>query len=141
MRTRTASLLGLLGVCPAACSSGDDFNAGADTTSSTETGGESFACGDIDCAADQACLTFGQQPMCENKQDDQPCPEGTTETLCGGAGIPCCCGPTPASIYQCTATTECGEIVDCGCLAEVCTPQCWATADAKVFICEEGPAP
>lgn len=113
-----------------------------DTTgdATTDTGGESFACGEIECAANQACLTFPQAPMCTEKPEGQPCPADTTETQCGGAGLPCCCGPTPPTLFECV-DPACEGPLDCTCLADVCIPACWPTGTPSVFICEAPPAP
>jgi hypothetical protein len=137
------SLTSLVALAGGGCKVDDgDTGEAADTsTESAETGGEPIDCGESECAADQACLTFFTPPMCMNKFEDEPCPDGTTEAHCGGAGIPCCCGPTPAPVYECVATSACGELVDCACLADVCVPDCSATAAARVFYCQEPAAP
>ncbi len=106
----------------------------------TDTGGEAIPCGDIECAANQTCLTFPQAPMCMDKPDAQPCPRGTTEAQCGGAGLPCCCGPTPATLTECV-DPDCAGPVDCACLVDVCIPACTPTGTPGVFVCEELPAP
>jgi hypothetical protein len=135
-----------------ACGGGDDTatttdassDASGDTTTTsadTETGESSVACGEGDCQVGEVCLNFPQAPMCENKIDDEPCPEGTEDTQCGGAGLPCCCGPTPPTLTECTVPSGCGEMVDCACLSEVCIPSCSATGTDGVFFCEEGPVP
>ena len=147
-----------LTLCLAACPSGDDGTGSetgdASTSSSetdstmsetgtgteTDTSGQGFACGELECAVGEACLTFPQSPNCSDKPDNQPCPDGTTETQCGGAGLPCCCEPPPPSLFQCADTSACGDVVECGCLPE-CVPACSATGDPQVFICEEPPAP
>jgi hypothetical protein len=111
-----------------------------DSDTTTDTGGEPIACGEIECAANQACLTFPQSPMCTDKPEDQPCPPGTTETYCGGAGLPCCCEPPPAPVTECVDPV-CEGQVDCDCLAEVCIPTCTPSATSGVFICEEPARP
>jgi hypothetical protein len=140
---RHVRLLSTLSLCfVVACGKDDDTadetsSSSTDTTddSATDTSGESIPCGEIECAADQACLTFPQEPMCTDKPEDQPCPRGTTETQCGGAGLPCCCGPTPAAVTECV-DPACEGPVDCDCLADVCTPTCTPSVTAGVFICE-----
>lgn len=111
-----------------------------DTGNTTETGGELIPCGDIECAANQACLTFPQAPMCTDMMEGQPCPPGTTETQCGGAGLPCCCEPPPPTVYECV-DPACQGPLDCACLVDVCIPACTSTATPGVFICEPPPAP
>ena len=111
-----------------------------DTTSTTPDGGPE--CGEMQCFVGEVCLTFPQAPTCSPKAEDQPCPEGTTESQCGGAGLPCCCEPPPPTIYECREPpSSCGEPADCACLAEVCVPACEMSAQPNVFICEEPPAP
>lgn len=104
-------------------------------TSTDDTGGEPIACGELECAADQACLTFPQEPMCTNLNDGEQCPPDTTEAQCGGAGVACCCGPTPPTIYECV-DPDCEGPVDCACLVDVCIPECMPTATPEVFICQ-----
>ena len=106
----------------------------------TDTGGEPFPCGELECAAEQTCLLFPQEPECTNKDENQPCPRGTTESQCGGAGLPCCCGPTPPTVSECIDPV-CEGPVDCACLVDVCVPSCTPSAAPNVFICEELPAP
>lgn len=138
----------------AACTTGDDGNTDthashttsessteSETDTESETTGTPLACGEIECGPDEACLTFPQQPNCQDLMEGEMCPEGTTETQCGGAGLPCCCEPTPPPIYMCTPTDACGDSIDCTCLADVCTPMCTATADALVFVCDAPPPP
>lgn len=123
----------------------DELDTQASTSETTETSGDTdgtpLACGDVTCGPDMACLTFPQAPNCTELQQGEMCPEGTTESACGGAGIPCCCEPPPPTIYTCTPTDACGDTVDCSCLVDVCLPSCIGTAQELVFICEEPPAP
>ena len=119
-------------------------------TSSSETGdssettgvtGEGLVCGELECGPGEVCLNFPQAPNCTDKPEDEPCPEGTEETLCGGAGFPCCCEPTPPPIFECVEPPGGCAPVDCACLAELCVPTCSMTGTPEVFICEEPPAP
>lgn len=113
-----------------------------DTTGdgTTDTGSEPIPCGDIECAPDQACLTFPQEPACSDNPDEEPCPPGTTAAQCGGAGLPCCCEPPPPPVTECV-DPACDGPVDCNCLVDVCVPTCTPSATAGVFICEPPPAP
>ena len=132
----------------AACGKADDTadetsgESSTDTTgdTTTETGGEPIVCGDLESAGTQACLTFPQAPMCTDNPDGSPCPPGTSESNCGGAGQPCCCEPPPPTMYQCVDPT-CEGPVDCACLVDVCVPDCTPSAMPGVFICEMPPAP
>lgn len=133
-----------------ACDEGEDETESETSTSSsstdttgdatTDTGGEAIPCGEIECAANQACLTFPQDPACTDLVEGEACPPNTTETQCGGAGLPCCCEPPPPTLYECV-DPACEGPVDCTCLADVCIPSCSATAAPDVFICETPPAP
>lgn len=72
-------------------------------------------CGDTLCQDGEACVVQEQRPACTDRASDtDPCPAGTSATNCGGAGTPCCCGPTPAPSQTCTAT-DCGADTDCAC--------------------------
>jgi hypothetical protein len=130
-----------------ACDKGDDTggessaeSSGTTTETETETGGEPILCGELECAANQACLTFPQSPMCTEMNEGEPCPVGTTETACGGAGFPCCCEPPPPTVYECVDPV-CEGPVDCACLVDVCIPECTPSVTPGVFFCEEPPAP
>jgi hypothetical protein len=127
-----------------ACSKGDDTadetGGESSTSTETETGGEPIPCGDLECAGNQACLTFPQEPTCTDNPDGASCPPGTRETYCGGAGLPCCCEPPPPTIYECVEPA-CEGPIDCACLVDVCIPACTPFATAGVFICEPPPAP
>lgn len=122
-----------------ACDKGEDTTDESSMTStSTETGSEPIPCGDIECAANQTCLTFPQAPMCTSINEGEMCPPDTTEAACGGAGGPCCCGPTPPTITECV-DTPCDGPVDCACLVDVCIPACMTSITPGVFICQEDP--
>lgn len=112
-----------------------------ETSESTGVTGEGLVCGELVCGPGEVCLNFPQEPNCTNKPEDEPCPEGTEETQCGGAGFPCCCEPTPPPIFECVSPPGGCEPVDCACLAELCVPTCSMTGTPDVFICEEPPAP
>jgi hypothetical protein len=119
----------------------DTSSSSTDTTdATTDTGGETIPCGDTECAGNQTCLMFPQEPMCTDMLENQPCPPGTTETFCGGAGQPCCCEPPPPTVNECV-DPDCEGPVDCACLVDVCIPACMSTGTANVFICENLPEP
>lgn len=118
--------------------SGDSDGSGGES----ETGSAQLVvCGDSECAGGEICMSFVQEPACENKLEGQPCPEGTDETLCGGAGIACCCGPVPAPVNECAAPAGCDDVVDCACLGDICFEECSATATEGVFMCTPLPVP
>lgn len=112
-----------------------------DPTTTTETGGDPIPCGELECVGGEVCLVFPQEPSCTNLEEGESCPEGTQETQCGGAGLPCCCEPPPPTLRECVLPESCGDTVDCACLAELCVPECSMTGTPGVFICEESPAP
>lgn len=135
----------------AACGKDDDTadETGSESTTAsttdtgdatTDTGGEPIPCGQIECAANQACLTFPVAPTCTDNPDGNPCPPGTSESQCGGDGQPCCCEPTPAPLTECV-DPPCEGPVDCACLVDVCIPECTPSATVGVFICEPPPMP
>ncbi len=106
-----------------------------------------IACGAaLTCTGGKVCVEESEPPVCEARQDtDAPCPEGTTESLCGGAGYACCCGPTPPMTYQCYAPTGCGDTVRCDCVAAACSEGKWCTGVSSetsgIFLCEDPPVP
>lgn len=68
-----------------------------DDTSTTDT--TPFACDALSCAETDLCVRQDYPAECTNREDTgAACPEGTTATMCGGAGIPCCCEPAPACL-------------------------------------------
>jgi hypothetical protein len=83
---------------------------------------------------------FPQDPNCTELLEGEQCPMGTTETQCGGAGLPCCCEPPPPTIYECV-DPNCEEPVDCACLVDVCVPACEMTGMERVFNCASPPPP
>ena len=112
-----------------------------DPTTTSETGGDPIPCGELKCVGGEVCLTFPQDANCTNLEEGESCPEGTQETQCGGAGLPCCCEPTPPALRECVLPEGCGDPVDCACLAELCVPECGMTGTPGVFICEEPQPP
>lgn len=101
-------------------------------------------CGEEACGLTQVCLQESFPPECQNRDDTgAACPDGTTATRCGGAGIPCCCGPAPALAEACLDAPACGATPTCDCLGDVCPDgkECHTTGDARVFLCEELPKP
>lgn len=102
-------------------------------------------CGDaLTCEAGDVCIVEPNEPDCTNLGKGESCPEGTTETSCGGAGIPCCCGPTPPPDHRCTSGAACdGELPTCECL-EPCTDgdQCVGLGISEyAFQCEPSAMP
>lgn len=137
VRLLLALSLGFVVACDKDEDTADETGTGEATS---DTGGEPIACGDIECAADQACLTFKPEPECTNNPDQDPCPPDTTEAQCGGAGLPCCCGPTPSTVTECVDPV-CEGPLDCACLVDVCVPACTPSATPGVFLCEAPPEP
>jgi len=110
------------------------------------SGGEAtIACGDdLVCEGETVCIVEPNEPACENLVNEaDPCPAGTTKTNCGGAGIPCCCEPTPPPDHRCAPSTSCGEAAPtCECLdpcdaGEECTA---VGGEDATFQCEPPPA-
>jgi hypothetical protein len=105
------------------------------------------ACGSaLTCGADEVCVQENYPADCENRTDTgAACPEGTTATRCGGAGMPCCCGPTPDPSYQCYAPSGCGDVATCDCVSAACPSGKACTAvgseTSGLFLCEELPVP
>jgi hypothetical protein len=108
-------------------------------------GGEPTLCGDIlICDPGVACVEQQFPPACTDKANKaDPCPEGQTDTFCGGAGMPCCCEPPPAPDYSCAAADNCGGTVSCECLGDVCTGglECVNTATPNIVACIEPAMP
>jgi hypothetical protein len=103
------------------------------------------ACGDVlTCEATQACIEQTNEPTCTDKAaPDDPCPEGQTDTFCGGAGFPCCCDPPPPPDYSCVAVDACGGSVSCACLVDPCEVdlECLDTATPGTVLCQMPQAP
>jgi hypothetical protein len=169
---RAASLLALAALAPslaAACgdsvvtpSDGSSGGGGSttsttDTTSTTTTatttstgtsggggGAPDVLCGAGVCTGGDVCRVLPIAPECSNLPDGESCPEGTTETLCGGAGTPCCCGETPPPVEECMAPLGCeGAPPSCTCLEPSFCPEgrwCLDTATPGRVLCEEPPA-
>jgi hypothetical protein len=79
-----------------------------------------------------------------NKANEaDPCPDGQTDTFCGGAGIPCCCEPPPPPETSCVDAGACGGTVSCECLGDVCTEPlgCVNTATPGTVSCIEPAMP
>lgn len=128
----------LLAGCPTAKAPGDSADP-ADTAR--------FACGDtLTCAATEVCVADQYPATCTDRTDTgAPCPDGTTATQCGGAGLPCCCEPTPAPVYRCHDASACGDPPTCDCLVDVCPASLACTSRAsetgRAFLCEEPSKP
>ncbi len=100
------------------------------------------SCGLLNCNAAESCLQESYEPTCENRTDTgAPCPEGTTASMCGGAGIACCCEPPPEMTYQCVDATACGNTCDCiSCPGDKACISV-GSESSGVFLCEELPKP
>jgi hypothetical protein len=121
----------------------DSSTSSADTT----TGDIDVPCGDaLTCSSGDVCVEDAFDPECTNLEDPKGmCPEGQTMTQCGGAGLPCCCLPPPASEFRCVTPAGCEGPASCECLVEVCTDgrQCISLgADPEhLFRCESPAKP
>lgn len=107
-------------------------------------GGVPTPCGDaLTCTGTQACVVTVLEPVCTNKANEaDPCPPGTMDAMCGGAGIACCCEPTPPPDHACVDAAACGGTVSCACLPQACDlgGQCTDTGVGEV-TCSPLPAP
>ncbi|MDP2316381.1 MAG: hypothetical protein Q8P41_26015 [Pseudomonadota bacterium] len=111
-----------------------------DTPEDTAT----LACGTLTCTGAEVCIQESYEPECENRTDTgAACPEGTTASMCGGAGIPCCCGAAPEQTYSCHDAGTCGDTPACDCLGDVCPEgkECMGSGSESVFTCSEPPKP
>ncbi|MEM6294586.1 MAG: hypothetical protein AAGA54_25150 [Myxococcota bacterium] len=124
-------------------SSGMRASAGSTSGDDSSTGElVPISCGpDLVCDAGQACIRTPQDAACTSvstNEENPQCPDGTMLTACGGAGGPCCCGPTPPPTYACIDAPECGGPPTCECLAAPCDPQefCSNTTNEGEVICE-----
>jgi hypothetical protein len=119
-----------------------------DTDTSVEAGVEAgVACGtELTCEAAEVCVQEAFEPACTPLTDSgATCPEGTTETMCGGAGQPCCCEPAPEMTYRCYAPSGCGDAPTCDCVSAACPSDkaCMSVGSetSGVFQCEALPKP
>jgi len=122
--------------------------AGGSDTGQGGSGGENrpteVDCGSETCTGGDVCIVRPQAATCEPKTDAAvPCPADLpNETLCGGAGVPCCCGETPPAITACDPAGQCGSSVGCDCLGDVCeAPNLCYALEAGSFSCEPPPEP
>jgi hypothetical protein len=117
------------------------------TSADSTTGDIDVPCGDaLTCTSGDVCIEDAFDPECTNLEDPEGmCPDGQTMTQCGGAGLPCCCLPPPASEFRCVTPTGCDGPTTCECLGEVCTDgrECTSLgADPEhLFRCESPPKP
>jgi hypothetical protein len=130
MHLRALLLLPLLAAC-----------LGTPPDSSGETAGAPLACGAaLSCEADDVCVAERYEPACDARADTgAACPDGTTATLCGGDGHPCCCAPAPEETYTCQGAAACGDTPSCACVTcpgdKACTER--ASETGREFVCEE----
>lgn len=121
---------------------GADGGGGSPETGGGGSTGETIECGDeLTCDGGTVCIIEPNEPDCQNlKNPDDPCPKGTTMTNCGGAGIPCCCGPTPDPDYRCASSEACDGELTCECVAP-CTDGDWCSelASPRTLQCEPPP--
>jgi hypothetical protein len=93
-------------------------------------------CGDISCADGAVCVEERYEPPCSDLTDTgAACPDGTSRTFCGGAGMPCCCGEAPAPTYACA---PCDGASGCDCVT--CADGKWCSASAVSGVVCEAPA-
>lgn len=102
-------------------------------------GAPDVACDTLTCTGGAVCVATRAPPVCEDLVGEGTCPEGTTETMCGGDGHPCCCGPTPAPVFACL--DGCGATPSCDCVTCDEGLECQAQGTEGVFACEELPVP
>ncbi len=115
---------------------------GGDATGGGGGSSVDVPCGEAICSGGDYCLVIPIAPACTPLDEGNMCPEGTTETQCGGAGLPCCCGETPPPETSCVAPEGCeGEVPSCACLVEPCEVgrDCVDTATPGEILCEELP--
>ena len=96
------------------------------------------ACGEgLTCEEGSVCVITEAQRNCGGLAEGESCEPGTKESLCGGIGEPCCCGPTPPPDYHCLSADICdGEEPSCDCLAPCADiDACAGTQAAYTFLC------
>lgn len=109
------------------------------TPDSKDTAESPVACDTLTCSGTDVCVMEEHEHVCQTLEDTAAgCPDGTTATMCGGAGIPCCCEPTPAPTWSCAA---CGEVASCDCVTCPGDKVCEATGTEGTFRCAELPKP
>lgn len=105
------------------------------------TDSSSIACGTaLTCTGSDVCVEQIDPAVCENREDTGvACPDGTTASQCGGAGLACCCGPTPDPTWQCWDAAACGDAPTCDCVVDACPSGmgCAEVEASGVFQCEE----
>jgi hypothetical protein len=129
-----------------ACETDSGSTSASGTGGSVGSGGSGLAvpCGDaLECQSGEACVATEVPAACTDKVNaDAPCPGGTSDTLCGGAGFPCCCEPAPPPTRECVVATDCNGEPSCACLPDACDVgyQCFDQADGELY-CAELPKP
>jgi hypothetical protein len=104
-------------------------------------------CGDGQvCDAGDVCVEEVFDPPCDNYDPKvEMCPVDTVPSQCGGAGIPCCCGPADPSVFTCLTPTDCTGTPDCECLGDICEGekmcQELGSKTGATFQCVTPPAP
>lgn len=108
-------------------------------TRTTDSTAEPVACGPtLSCERGAVCVQENFEPVCIDRPDTAGCPDGTSESMCGGDGHPCCCEPEADPRFRCVASRGCDAEPACDCLGDVCpaNKECMASADPGLFICE-----
>ena len=110
---------------------------------SDKDSGAAVACGTaLTCSEPAVCVRQSISATCETREDTATaCPEGTEPTQCGGAGLPCCCEPTPEPTYSCFDASACADPVGCDCVGAACDAGTDCSAATDGFACEELPKP
>jgi hypothetical protein len=116
--------------------SGGAGGTGTGGTGGTGEAGSGTPCGEgLVCESGEVCVVVPLAPSCTVKEAETDlCPMGTTDSLCGGAGLPCCCEPAPPPTRSCVEAPGCVDAPACGCLPDVCPPasDCTDTAQGEV---------
>ena len=100
------------------------------------------ACGDaLTCAPGEVCVQEPLERPCEIVEEGEPCPPDQMPSMCGGAGVPCCCGEPPPPDYSCVVPEGCDGVPTCACIE--CAPDrsCAEPMGDGPFVCELLPQP
>lgn len=122
LATLTFGACGGMGSTAAGTTSAASSGTGGNGAGGNGTGGGGVECGPtLLCGPHQVCIVDEMDTPCSPAPEDGgACAPGTTMSLCGGIGYPCCCGQAPPSDFRCEPLPDCDGGPSCECAGDVC---------------------